>query len=150
MEPRVTVDELNAFLAREYPELNGPPVPGRPPVYAVHEVGPDFATVRLEAGPAHIRPGGTVSGPTLMTVVDIACWLAILAQIGTVALTVTTHLSIDFVRKPAPGPLHARAKVIKLGSRLAVTTCEITAPEGGPVFAHASATYSIPPASQRG
>jgi acyl-coenzyme A thioesterase PaaI-like protein len=140
MHPVMTPDELNAFLAREYPELNA-----GCPAYRVRAVGPGTIEVVLEAGPAHLRPGGTVSGPTLMTLTDIACWLVILAHVGPSALTVTTHLSIDFLRKPEPGLLVGRGRLLKLGRRLAVSACEIGGSDAGAPYTAASATYSIPP-----
>ncbi|ODN68985.1 PaaI family thioesterase [Methylobrevis pamukkalensis] len=141
MQPLMTVDELNAFLAAEYPELNGEDAPA----FAASAVAPGRTDVRFVAGLAHLRPGGTVSGPSMMTLADIACWLVILAHVGTVALTVTTHLSIDFLRKPAPGALIGRARLMKLGSRLAIADCDIVSEADGALVAHASATYSIPP-----
>jgi acyl-coenzyme A thioesterase PaaI-like protein len=140
LRPVMTPDDLDAFLEREYPELNAG---GR--AYTVTSVGPGTAEVTLAAGAAHLRPGATVSGPTLMTLTDIACWLVILAHIGPTALTVTTHLSIDFLRKPAPGLLVGRARLLKLGKRLAVSACEIGGGEASPPFTAATATYSIPP-----
>jgi acyl-coenzyme A thioesterase PaaI-like protein len=136
----MTPDDLNAFLEREYPELNAG---GR--AYAATAVGPGTAEVTLAAGAAHLRPGATVSGPTLMTLTDIACWLVILAHIGPTALTVTTHLSIDFLRKPGPGLLVGRARLLKLGKRLAVSACEIGGDDPALPFTAATATYSIPP-----
>lgn len=140
MRPLMTPDDLNAFLDREFPELNA----GRR-AYVVQAVAPGMAEVALDAGPEMLRPGGTVSGPTLMTLSDIAAWIAILAHIGPSGLTVTTHLSIDFLKKPQPGLLVGRAKLLKLGRRLAVAAVEIGGPHRTDVFAHASATYSIPP-----
>ncbi len=145
MTPVMTPEDLNAFLDREYPELNA----GRR-AYAVTRVGSGTAEVTLEADASHLRPGATVSGPTLMTLTDIACWLVILAHVGPAALTVTTHLSIDFLRKPRPGLLVGRARLLKLGKRLAVSACEIGGADPSEPFTAASATYSIPPAARPG
>lgn len=142
MTPVLDADGLNAFLDREFPELNA-----SRRAYTVTGVGPGSAELALDAGPDMLRPGGTVSGPTLMTMADVSIWVAILAHIGPQALTVTTHLSIDFLMKPQPGILVARARLLKLGRRLAVGICEIGAAAGGAPFAAASATYSIPPSA---
>ncbi len=131
---------LNDFIARDFPELNATRTS-----YVVTAVSPGHAEVALDAGPEMLRPGGTVSGPTLMTLADIAAWVVILAHVGAVGLTVTTHLSIDFLLKPPPGPLVGRARLLKLGKRLAVASVDIGPPDGSAVYAHASATYSIPP-----
>jgi uncharacterized protein (TIGR00369 family) len=145
MQPILNVADLNAFLQREYPELNA-----GSQAYVATAVGPGAVEVSLDAGAAHLRPGGTVSGPVLMTLTDIACWLVIIAHVGPTALTVTTHLSIDFLRKPSPGRIVGRARLLKLGRRLAVAACEIGGPDGGAPFTAASATYSIPPAERPG
>lgn len=139
----MTADALNGFLDRDFPELNA-----ARRAFEVVEVGPRHATVRLDAGPEMLRPGGTVSGPALMTLADIAAWVVILAHIGPQGLTVTTHLSIDFLKKPQPGVIFGRSKILKLGKRLAVASVEIGDEAGLEIFAHASATYSIPPADR--
>ncbi|WP_181702991.1 PaaI family thioesterase [Chthonobacter albigriseus] len=140
LSPVMTPEELNRFLDRDFPELNA-----TRRVYVVTAVGPGWSSVRCEAGPEHLRPGGTVSGPTIMTLADITAWVTILAHIGPAALTVTTHLSIDFLRKPEPGHLHGKGRLLKLGKRLAVASVDIDGEDEDQPFAFASATYSIPP-----
>ena len=92
-----------------------------------------------------LRPGGTVSGPTMFTLADCASYLVILAHIGKVALAVTTNLNINFLNKPAETDLIARAKLLKLGKRLAVCDIELRSRGEEKLVAHATATYSIPP-----
>jgi uncharacterized protein (TIGR00369 family) len=140
MQPVMTVTELNAFLDREFPQIHRD---GR--VYSVAAVAPGEAEVRLDASEAHLRPGGTVSGPTLFALADLAAYVAILAHIGPVALAVTTGVSINFLRKPPPGPLLARCRILKLGKRLAVAEIHIAPPQDDDPVAQATATYSIPP-----
>ncbi|WP_127089438.1 PaaI family thioesterase [Aquabacter cavernae] len=135
----VTLAELEAFLAREFPQAFGP---GRP--HAVESIGPRIATVRLDAGEEQLRPGGTISGPAMMGLADVAVYVALLGQIGLVPLAVTTNLSINFLRKPAPGALYADARLIKLGKRLAVGDVGIRGAERDDLVAHCVATYSIP------
>lgn len=136
----MTCAEINRFLETDFPQLGG-----RDGGYTVVKVGPGTAVLRLLAGPQHLRPGGTVSGPTLFALADVAAYVAILAHIGPVALAVTTNLSINFLRKPEPGVLLGRARILKLGKRLAVVEVEITPEAVGDPVAHAVATYSIPP-----
>ena len=93
----MTVQELNEFLAGAFP--------GAPRLYAVEAVGRDGIRMRLPYDAAQIRPGGTLSGPTMMGLADGAAWLATLSRIGPVALAVTSHLSIDFLAKPGPADL---------------------------------------------
>ena len=92
-----------------------------------------------------IRPGGTISGPTLFTLADLAAYVLILAHIGPVALAVTTSLNINFLRKPEPGGLIATAGFLKLGKRLAIVDIKIESSGGKDIVAQAVATYSIPP-----
>src|SRR5919206_4435363 len=96
MQPVMTVAELEAFLDREFPQIHHG---GR--TYFVEEVGPMSARLRMAYHERHIRPGGTLSGPSIMALADLALYVAILAQIGPVALAVTTNLSFNFLRKPA-------------------------------------------------
>ena len=93
----------------------------------------------------HERPGGTVSGPALMTLADCTAWLAIVSQIGPVALSVTTSLHIDFLRKPALVDVEAEGRLLKLGRRLAVVEVAMSSVGSKEVIAKAQVTYSIPP-----
>ncbi len=92
-----------------------------------------------------LRPGGTVSGPTLMALADYAMYAVLLSAIGPVGLAVTTNLNINFLRKGAPGQdLFAAAKILKLGRRLAVGEVSLTSGTLPDPIAHVTATYSIP------
>ena len=94
-----------------------------------------------------LRPGGTVSGPVMMGLADAAVYALVLANIGIVELAVTTSLNINFLLKPQPGDVLARARMLKLGKRLAVGEVNLfsAAANSDDVVAHATATYSIPP-----
>ncbi len=91
-----------------------------------------------------LRPGGTVSGPVMMTLADAAMFGAVLARKGPLALAVTTNLSIDFLRKPAPTDVVATAQLLKLGKRLAVGDILIHSAQDDALVARATATYSLP------
>lgn len=91
-----------------------------------------------------LRPGGTISGPVMMTLADAAMFGAVLAHLGPVAMAVTTNLSIDFLRKPPPDDVIASARLLKLGKRLAVGDIMISSVKSRELVARASATYSIP------
>lgn len=133
----MTAAELQKFLADEFPQIEGYDV-------RIETVGPEGVRVRMPVGHAHLRPGGTVSGPTMMTLADLAMYVSVLARIGPVGLAVTTGLTINFLRKPALADLVAETRLLKLGRQLAVGDVTIYS-EGvdGPV-AHAALTYSIP------
>lgn len=138
-EPQMTAEQITDFIRGSFP--------GWEPPHVVEEVGPGRTVVRLPADQAMLRPGGTVSGPTLMTMADTAAWSATLAEIGPVALSVTSHLSIHFLRKPQPGDLVATTEVMRRGRRLAVIEVRITSGDDPALVATATVTYAIPSAA---
>ena len=143
LTPIMDPQALNRFLEADFPQLH---TDGK--VFEVMEVGPGTVVMRLMPNERHLRPGGTISGPTMFGLADVAIYLAILARIGPVALAVTTNATIDFLRKPPAGqPLVAQSRLLKLGKRLAVGDVMIRAESGGPVLARAGMTYAIPPGS---
>ena len=105
--------------------------------------------IRRKFSDRSLRPGGTISGPTMMALTDFAMYVAVLASVGPVPLAVTTSLNINFLRKPAQRDLIAEAKLIKLGKRLAVGDVTIYSDGEEEMVAHATATYSIPPPDRR-
>lgn len=129
---------LAQFLARDFPQVAG--------AMQIETVSDTGLTLRLIPDDSHLRPGGTVSGPALFGLADVAMYLAILSRIGPVALAVTTNASIDFMRKPAAGAdLLATARILKLGRVLVVGDVLITGAGQRDPVARASLTYSIPP-----
>lgn len=140
IQPIMTVKELNRFLDTDFPQVH---TDGK--VFHVTDAGPGFATMRLDPNERHIRPGGTVSGPTLFALADVSAYIALIAHIGPVALAVTTNLNINFLRKPEPQPLECTCRILKLGKRLAVLDASIAMVGSDDLVAHATATYSIPP-----
>ena len=140
LTPIMTPEALNRFLEADFPQLH---TDGK--VFEVMTVGPGTITMRLMPNARHLRPGGTISGPTLFALADVGAWCAVLAHIGPVALAVTTNLNINFLRKPEPGPLSCTCRILKLGKRLAVVEASIFGADNADLVAHATATYSIPP-----
>lgn len=141
MQPVMTLEELRTLLPLEFPQAVGPDSG-----LSVAAVGEGSVVMKLEAAERHLRPGGTVSGPTLFMLADVSAYVAILAHIGPVVLAVTTNMSINFLIKPPPGTLAAKASILKLGKRLAVVEVAISGEHDGRTVSHAVATYSIPPA----
>ena len=135
----MTRDELAAFLDREFPQIH---MGGQ--TYFVDEVGPLSARMRMIYHERHIRPGGTISGPSMMALADLGLYVAILAHIGPVALAVTTSLNFNFLRKPEQRDLIADCRLLKLGKRLAVGDISIYSEGSSDVVCHATGTYSIP------
>lgn len=113
----------------------------------VESVLPGAVTVRVPYRDEFVRPGGSVAGPVLMAAADFAMYGVVLSLIGRVDLAVTTSLTINFLRRPPPGDVVARATILKLGKRLAVGEVSVHAGNDESLVAHVTSTYSIPPQS---
>ena len=100
--------------------------------------------VRRQFDDGHLRPGGTISGPTMMELADFAMYVAVISAIGPQPLAVTTNLNINFLRKPARADLIAEARLMKVGKRLAVGEVAIYSEGVAEPVAHVTSTYSIP------
>ena len=132
---QMTVEELNDLIRREFPQSKA----------ILETISPRRCRVRIPINSSHLRPGGTVSGPTMMSLADNAMYLALLAEIGPILLSVTTNLNIHFVRKPeADRDLLGECHIFKLGKKLAVGEVRIFSEGIDDLVAHATCTYSIP------
>ena len=140
----LSASEVDALLVREF--AHGGSAAGN----LIEEAWHGGCRVRRTFNPRSLRPGGTISGPTMMGLTDFSMYVAILASIGPVPLAVTTNLNINFLRKPAQRDLIAETRLIKLGKRLAVGDVEIYCDGEDEMVAHATSTYSIPPPDRRG
>jgi uncharacterized protein (TIGR00369 family) len=140
MPVAMTVEELERFLRSEFPQVFH--ADSGLGIEAVWERG---CRVRQAFHHMSVRPGGTISGPTMMALADFAMYVAVLAAIGPVPLAVTINLNINFLRKAAPRDLVAEARLLRLGKRL--TTGEVTIYSHGETepVAHVTSTYSLPP-----
>ncbi len=133
-------DQLNGFMREVFHQVADD--------FHVDHVGEDVVTMRLLTADRHLRPGGTVSGPSMFGLADVAAYLVTLSQIGPKALAVTTNCSIDFMRKPAAGvDLIAKARLLKLGKQLSVSDVLLFSEGMKKPVARASLTYAIPPKS---
>jgi uncharacterized protein (TIGR00369 family) len=138
MKLKMSKDELQAFMVAEFPQVDGR--------YHIQDLSPSAMTLRLSVTDADLRPGGTVSGPAIFALADVAMYLVILAMIGPKALAVTTNCSIDFMRKPAAGvDMIAQVRLLKLGRVLAVGDVLLYSSGQAAPVARAGLTYSIPP-----
>jgi uncharacterized protein (TIGR00369 family) len=137
--PVMTVKELELFLEREFPQIFN--ATSGISIDAISEQG---CRVRQAFNPSQVRPGGTISGPTMMALADFAMYVGILAAIGPVALAVTTNLNINFLRKPEQADLYADVRLLKIGKRLAVGEVSIYSEGMEEPVAHVTSTYSIP------
>lgn len=132
----MNIEQAQTFLRREFPQNT----------CEVVEISDTAAIVRQAIGFEHLRPGGTVSGPTMMMLADCAAYVGILGRYGEVALAVTTSLNINFLRKPqADKDIFAKCRFLKTGKRLVVCEISIFSEGWDDSVAHVTATYSIPP-----
>lgn len=138
-DPALSRGELEGFLRAEFSQAFN----ARSGLF-IEEIWHGGARVRQAYREDFIRPGGTISGPTMMALADFAMYMAVLAAIGRVPLAVTTNLSINFLRRPGAADLLAEARLMKLGKRLAVGEVEIRSAGSPELAAHAISTYSIP------
>jgi uncharacterized protein (TIGR00369 family) len=136
----MTVPELDRLLTAEFPQGYNPQ--SGLTIEAVWQHG---CRVRQAFRPQSLRPGNTISGPTMMALADFAMYVAVLAAIGPVPLAVTINLNINFLRKPSNSDLVAEARLFRVGKRLATGEITIRAADNEAPVAHATSTYSIPP-----
>ena len=141
MRPAVlTADELERRLSSEFPETFN-----RDGGLSITGVWHGGCQMRLGFQESSLRPGGTISGPTIMMLADVAMYVAVLASIGWQPLAVTTSLNINFLKRPAAGAILAECRLLKLGKRLAVGDVCLRREGDEDLVAHATSTYSIPP-----
>ena len=132
----VSKDQMIAFFRSEFPNTG----------YVIEDFTDNSVKVRHQVREQDLRPGGTVSGPTMMALADTALYVALLREIGLVSLAVTTSLNFNFLRKPvADRDLLAECKLLKRGKSLAVGEVTICSEGNEAPVAHATGTYSIPP-----
>jgi uncharacterized protein (TIGR00369 family) len=133
---RWTADDIGRFLVEHFPQALG--------VGAIEALTEDSLRLRVPFRPEYLRPGGTLSGPTLMTAADTSVYFLILARLGPVPLAVTTSLDIHFLRRPAARDLIADARLLKLGRRLAVGDVLMRVDGDDAPVAQANVTYALP------
>jgi uncharacterized protein (TIGR00369 family) len=136
---KMSVAELDKFLRHEFPQFfEGVDI-------QIENADGASCLLRQRYSEQMLRPGGTVSGPTLMALADFAMYVLLLSAIGPIGLAVTTNLNINFLRKGAPGQdVLAAARLLKLGKRLAVGEVNLLSGASPEPIAHVTSTYSIP------
>lgn len=137
MELALTAPEIMGFLDEVFPQQKGR--------FAIEELEPMRVRVRMKVTDDELRPGGTVSGPSMFTLADCAFYMATLAMIGREALTVTVNCTINFMRKPEPVDMIAECRILKLGKTLSTGDVALYSVGSDKVVAHATMTYAIPP-----
>ena len=137
--PALNAEQIAALLHKEFPQAfyEGCGL-------TLERVDYGSIRVRRHFHADYLRPGGTVSGPTMMELADFAMYVAVFSAVGPQPLAVTTNLNINFLRKPAQADLIAEAKLLKVGKRLAVGEVAIYSDGLDEPVAHVTSTYSIP------
>lgn len=135
---RLSLDELTAFLDGAFP------VEARPDLGELVSIAPGHARMRLQPGPSMLRPGGIVSGPTLMGLIDVAAYAVVLAHIGAVEMAVTNTLSVSFLRACRLEPVIADARLLKLGRRFASVDVRLWQAAEERLVAQATVGYALP------
>jgi len=132
--------QVEALINSHFPQIH---VGGR--AMLIEEAGARHARVRLKKQDRHLRPGGTVSGPTMFTLADFSVYVAVIATLGEAGIeAVTTNLNINFLAKPEPRDLIAQVRLLRLGRRLAVGEAQLFSDGEADPVAHAIATYALP------
>ena len=127
--------ELELFFATEFPQAD----------FVIEEIGKRSARIKKPITEAHLRPGGTVSGPVLMELADAALYVAILGELGMVTMAVTTSLNVNFLSKAsADGDIIADCRLIKVGKSLVVGEVSLYSGVSDAPVAHAVGTYALP------
>jgi len=141
-QPKMNAEEVTDYVKGVFPQ-------SKDFRWTAEKVSPGEIIVGMRISDSDLRPGGTISGPSMFALADVSAYLLILAHVGEVALAVTTNLNINFLAKPEFGDLEAQGQLLKLGKRLAVCEIKIVSRVNGVLVAHATATYSIPPAQEQ-
>ncbi|WP_372886772.1 PaaI family thioesterase [Shimia sp.] len=138
MQAVMSIEEMTAFLEQVFPQVKDD--------FEILAMDGTHTEVRLKLAERHLRPGGTVSGPSMFALADVSAYIATMARIGKEALTVTTNCSLDFMRKPEAGrDLIARTELLKLGRSLSICHILIYSEGQEAPVARANMTYAIPP-----
>lgn len=138
--PALSAKEIEDLLHREFPQVFKPGSG-----LSIEHVEHGSARIRKVFHANSLRPGGTISGPTMMALADFAMYVAVFSAVGAQPLAVTTNLNINFLSKPAHADLIADARLMKVGKRLVVGEVTIRSEGGDEPVAHVTATYSVPP-----
>jgi uncharacterized protein (TIGR00369 family) len=137
--PAMSADEIGKLLEKEFPQAFFPGCG-----LSIERVGYGDVSVKWTFHQDSLRPGGTISGPTMMELADFAMYVAVFSAVGPQPLAVTTNLNINFLRKPAQADLLAEARLMKIGKRLAVGEVVIRSAGQDEPVAHVTSTYSLP------
>ena len=143
---RWTAEEVTSFLRVEFPQAFQEGCD-----YPIRSLEPGRIILAMTSDERHVRPGGTVSGPAMVGLVDYAMYALLLAHHGPAArLSATTGMQISFLRRPAPGTMICTLELLKHGRTLSVGDARIRVEGSDEIVAHAELTYFMGAAGQKG
>ncbi|MGN6104122.1 MAG: PaaI family thioesterase [Kofleriaceae bacterium] len=134
--PRMTIAEIEALMETYFPDARR--------FATIASLAEGELVLRLPVQSGHVRGGGTISGPALMTLADTAAYFLTLAMAGPVPQATTANLDIHFLSRPQPVDVIATARLLRLGRRLVVSTVELRSDGSDELVAHATVTYALP------
>ena len=137
----MSITQIERLIDDQFPQVH---LGGR--VFFIEAAGDKCARMRMKAHEKNLRPGNTLSGPSMFQLADLALYVAILATLGEAAIqAVTTNLNINFLSRPGQGDLLAEVGLVKVGKTLVIGEVELYSDGAAPMVAHAIATYAMPP-----
>ena len=137
MKKSLNKNDFYNFLSETFPQVSN--------LFKIRNLTPGNVSLEMGINHEHLRPGNTISGPTMFLLADVSFYLSILSKIGLESLAVTTNCSINFLRKPSEKNLYSENRILKIGKSLCVGDVLIYSNDLMDPVAHASLTYSLPP-----
>jgi uncharacterized protein (TIGR00369 family) len=138
--PLLSAERIDELIATHFPLVHG----GQKSFF-IEDVTARTARVRMRFDTRHVRPGGTISGPAMFTLGDIAIWVAVMGAMGEAGVdAVTTHFNLHFLARPGQRDLIGRVQLLRVSNRSAVAECQLFSDGSDEMVAHGVAGYAIP------
>ena len=136
MKNQISIREISKKLKDIFPQVADK--------YSIISLKRNYSEVKLLSNNKNLRPGNTISGPSMFELADLSFYIAIMASTDLGDKSVTTNVSINFIKKPLLSNLLAISQIKKIGKRLVVGDVEILSEDKKQIYAQALFTYSIP------
>lgn len=136
MKNQISIKEISKKLKDIFPQVADK--------YEIISLKSNYSEVKLLSNNKNLRPGNTISGPSMFELADLSFYIAIMASTDLGDKSVTTNVSINFMKKPSLSNLLAISQIKKIGKRLVVGDVEILSEDKKQTYAQALFTYSIP------
>ena len=136
MKNQISIKEISKKLKDIFPQVADK--------YEIIYLKSNYSEVKLLSNNKNLRPGNTISGPSMFELADLSFYIAIMASTDLGDKSVTTNVSINFIKKPLLSNLLGISQIKKMGKRLVVGDVEILSEDKKQIYAQALFTYSIP------